>query len=228
VWSPDGRSIAYLGNREPVESTLFIRAADGTGPETAVFTSADTPPPRVMSWLPDGDHLLIISRVDPEASGRSDQAINGELHLLPLKGDRKAIRLTTFSSNVTLSSSALSRDGRWLAYSSDESGRLEVYVREFKGLAGLGARWKVSSDGGLMPRWRADGRELFYLHQQGTIMAVPVGAGSPVALFKGASTNRNLLTYDVSPDGKRFLLVTSDVNAARTPLVLLTNWFRQN
>ena len=124
-----------------------------------------------------------------------------------------------------------SPDGRWVAYQSDESGRYEIYVRAFPG---PGGQWQISTAGGIQPRWRPGGRELYYIAPDGTLMAAPVGvngatieAGRPVALFRtrivgvgdiGLGTN-----YDVSRDG-RFLINTVIDDAAVSPITILQNW----
>ena len=186
-----------------------------------------------MSWLPDGNHLLIVSETaEPLPNRADDQSPHGQLYLLPLRGNGKPIRLTDFGPNVNIIGATLSRDGRWLAYSTDESGRMEVYVREFRGLTGLGARWKVSTDGGGIARWRRDGSELFYVNPQGTLMAVPIrggtslGAGSPVPLFAGPTPYGLLTHYDVAADGQKFLVATANESALHAPMILTTNWLR--
>ncbi|HEV2201501.1 MAG TPA: hypothetical protein VGR73_16905 [Bryobacteraceae bacterium] len=129
----------------------------------------------------------------------------------------------------------LSPDSRWMAFTSDRSGRREVYVRPFPPGDG---EWTISIAGGEQPRWRGDGKELFFVAADGKMMAVPVKAvagtkpsfeaGTPVALFDAhmaqASIN-NLIEYDVTADGKRFLITTaSGAGAASPPLTVVTNW----
>jgi hypothetical protein len=107
----------------------------------------------------------------------------------------------------------ISPDGRWVAYESDESGSWEIYVSTFPGAAG---KWQVSRGGGTEPRWRGDGKEIFYIGPNGTMMAVPVNAGesfatgSPVSLFQFNArppiSSTDVFSYDVSKDGKRFLV----------------------
>ena len=121
---------------------------------------------------------------------------------------------------------AFSPDGHWLAYASTESGRSEIYVRAFPG---PGGKWQVSAAGGVDPRWRGDGKELFYLSLDNKIMAVPLEAapafhaGTPVALFsvhpQGAGS-----VYDVAADGKRFFVNRLPADQGSPPLSLLVNW----
>ena len=126
---------------------------------------------------------------------------------------------------------AFSPDGHWIGYFSDESGRFEVYVRSFtEGGAGVKpGKWQVSTTGGLYPRWRRDGKELFFNGLDGKLMAVSVKAGStfeqgvPVALFDTHDPS-DTLSYDVSPDGKRFLINRAIEGDAARPVNVCTNW----
>jgi hypothetical protein len=130
----------------------------------------------------------------------------------------------------------LSPDSHWMAFASDRSGRREVYVRPFPPADG---EWTVSIAGGEQPRWRADGKELFFKAADGKMMAVPVKAvagvkpsfeaGAPVALFDAhmaISANDNVFEYDVTADGKRFPINTTGGTgaAASPPLTVVTNW----
>jgi hypothetical protein len=147
--------------------------------------------------------------------------------ILPLFGDRKpfAFAETTFIE----ASAVFSPDGRWIAYTSNEGGQVDVYVQSFPT---SGAKSKVSRDGGTHPVWRADGRELFYLASDSTMMAVSVGAGRsfdagrPQALFP---SNAWRLTpnqvYAATKDGQRFLVnATPQKSAGSPPLTVVLNW----
>jgi Tol biopolymer transport system component len=124
-----------------------------------------------------------------------------------------------------------SPDGKWVAYASNESGKWEIYLTSFPEARG---KWQVSTGGGEQPRWRGDGKELFYLSSDSKMMAVSVGtgsnfdAGTPVALFQ--STPRqpvlvyDLFVYDVSRDGQRFLINTPVNQADTHPMSILLNW----
>jgi hypothetical protein len=122
-----------------------------------------------------------------------------------------------------------SPNGRWVAYISDESGQLEVYVRPFPG---PGSRRQISTTGGAMPRWRADGQELFYVALDNKLMAVPVKtgdvfeAGAPMPLFEThIRTEPHFTQYDVSADGQRFLINTMvETVAEREPITLVLDW----
>jgi Tol biopolymer transport system component len=227
AWSPDGGSIAYSGVSS-AGNAIWIRDASGAAPEKLVWEQRDQP--RVLGWTPDARNLILLARPD---SGEG--AANGEVQLLPVEGSAKLVRLTNFPATVVVLDAALSPDGRWLSYTSNESGRAEVYVREFRGSAGLGARWKVSNDGGSSVRWRPDSKELFYLTGQGILNAVPISggselnAGAPVTLFQtGLSIGGNSFRpYDVTKDGSRFLMTVPLESAVRTPMILLTNWLHR-
>jgi hypothetical protein len=159
--------------------------------------------------------------------------------VLPLEGDRKpwVFLKTNFGEKV----GQFSPDGRWVAYESNESGRNEIYVRPFGAPAAPGAaaqptkgQWQVSTAGGIYPRWRRDGKELYYIGLTGEIRAAPIAAtattlepGAPAALFPtriygGGLESAQGRQYDVTPDG-RFLINTL-LDAASAPITLLQNW----
>jgi hypothetical protein len=119
-------------------------------------------------------------------------------------------------------------DGRWMAYSSNESGRFEVYVT---GFPGGGAKWQVSTSGGSFPNWRRDGRELFWLDAADNMMAVDVNTtpngvrmGTPQALFHAGGVQTQQGPYTVTADGKKFLINTGDVKEENQPFTLVQNW----
>jgi eukaryotic-like serine/threonine-protein kinase len=131
----------------------------------------------------------------------------------------------------TVLNAQFSPDGRWIAYASNETGTMEIYVSPFPSANG---KWQVSSAGGQEPRWRQDGKELFYLSPEGKMMAVAVKTGAsfkaeaPVTLFQ---TQRRqpvssfaVFSYDVSSDGRRFLVITKADEANAAPLTVLLNW----
>ena len=118
-----------------------------------------------------------------------------------------------------------SPDGQWLTYLSDETGRVEVYVRSFPG---PGGKWQISTQGGARPFWAKNGRELFY-REGNKMMAVPVTtqptfrAGAPTLLFEGESR----VSYDVTPDGQRFLTIQKGEQEAATQINVVLNWFEE-
>ena len=171
---------------------------------------------RPNDWSANGQFLIYE---DQSPGTESD------LWLLPMTGQRtpSAFLRTRFNEW----GARLSKDGRWVAYVSDESGRPEVYVCSFDNSA---KRWQISTSGGNAPRWRSDGKELFYVAADSTLMFAPVRsgatfeAGSPVALFKIGAERSSY--YDVTADGQRFL-VNSRTDAQPLPITVVLNWTSQ-
>jgi Tol biopolymer transport system component len=196
IWSPDGSRIIFTSNRSGVYD-LYQKASNGTGQEELLYQSSEGKGP--TSWSPDGRFLIYYSLGQPT-----------HLRLLAVAGpaDRKAVPLVDpqFSS-IT---GRFSPDGRWIVYSSNESGRNEVSVRPFDAAAGVaGAPVIVTSGGGRTPVWRGDGKEIFYIAPDGMMTAVEVNAGAafqvgvPKPLFKVPG---GVLFWDVAPDGTKFLM----------------------
>jgi serine/threonine-protein kinase len=227
AWTPDGRRVAF-SSRQAEKSGIYQVAADGSGkPElltaTDVMGSATT-------WTPDGKTLLYSTRSTP---GQPEAGI----WALSLDGGAGENKPQPFlQSRFVDANPQLSPDGRWVAYQSNESGRVEVYVRPFPGPGGKVA---ISTQGGGNPRWSRAGRELFYLDLKNRIMSVEVQtspafqAGQPQALvelhdatYAGMPVGAGGLTWDVAPDGKRFLVTkTPETRAAGTKLQVVENWF---
>ena len=192
VWSPDGKWIAYTSARNGVFK-LFRKLSDGSGAEELLLTT-DQQQIIADSWSRDGKYV-IYSRHPAES---------WQIWALPLDGERKPSLVIPRGNQ-----GELSPDGHWLAYASDESGVVEVYVVPFGGGQG---KWQVSANGGARPQWSKDGKELYYLDRTYNIFAVPVkdanGAlqfGAPETLVSSWSAPQ--VFYDVAPDGKKILLV---------------------
>jgi Tol biopolymer transport system component len=166
----------------------------------------------------------------------SEASSNGkkDLWVLPVgSGDQKPIPF--LKTEFEELHGQLSPDSAWMAYASDETGPREVYVRPFPSGEGVS---RISTAGGDQPRWRGDGKELFYAGADGRMMAVPVRAvtapkpsfepGTPVPLFEShilaTPTTNGVFQYDVSADGKRFLVVTDNADAATPPFTVVVNW----
>jgi Tol biopolymer transport system component len=179
---------------------------------------------QAFDWSPDG-RFVIYRTVDPKT--------NYDLWILPLHGDRKPFPfLVTRFQELD---AQFSPDGRWVAYASNESGRFETYVQPFPG---PGGKWQVSDNGGVQPRWRRDGKELFYVAADSKLMAVPVNvstdgksfeSGKPQTLFttrmfSGGVRNAFRHQYDVSKDGQRFLINAVSDEAGATPITVILNW----
>ncbi|HEV2113430.1 MAG TPA: protein kinase [Terriglobales bacterium] len=211
-WSPDGRHIAYMAN-QGLSSALHLKNADGSGSDTEI-----SPPSRSQqdpwSWSPDGKHLLIE---------RGDALAYVSL------GDKEPKAL--IQGNWLIRNAQFSPDGKWIAYSSNETGAWEIYVSPFPD---AGSKWQVSRGGGEEPRWRRDGKELFYLSPEGKMMAATVKAGSgfesetPVALFQSrvrqSISSGDVVSYDVSADGQRFLINSKVDDPSAAPLSVILNW----
>ncbi|HEY6148426.1 MAG TPA: hypothetical protein VIZ69_12030, partial [Thermoanaerobaculia bacterium] len=171
-------------------------------------------------WSPDG--RVILFRV-------FDSASNFELWTLTLDRDRKPVPFLKTAYGV--SHGQFSHDGKWVAYASNESGRWEIHVAPFPE---PGGNWRVSSAGGSEPRWREDGKELYYIAPDGKMMAVEMRDGSPIEagparpLFQTRRrehiSSADLFSYDVSADGQRFLVNTDVGELASPTLTVVLNW----
>jgi eukaryotic-like serine/threonine-protein kinase len=216
IWSRDGSRIVWASSRAGAFH-LYQKPASGAGTDTLLLESDHDAIPN--DWSPDG-RLILYSGPDPTT--------RFDVRVLPLAGDGKS-----FSFNPTPageSAAQLSPDGRWVAYTSSESGGSEVYVQSFP--SGGGKR-QVSTDGGVGPVWRGDGRELFYYARDGNLMAVPVKggatfeAGTPLKLFgfrSGSTTIVTLPPYAVTADGQRFLTNAIVEASVPAPLTVMVNW----
>jgi len=220
AWSHDGKRLAFSAVNKGQE-TVFWQSADGTGnPEP--LTQGNGRPQVPYSFTPDG--LLLFG--EPGAPPF-------DVYAMAVKGDRKVEPL--LASAYSEHNAEVSPNGKWVAYQSNESGRDEIYVRPFPAVSG--SRRQISIVGGTRPLWSRDGRELFYLAPgQGRMMSVPVvtegefRAAEARTLFEGpyfrGPTGR---TYDVSPDGKRFLMIRSaaGVSETRPQMVVVLNWMEE-
>jgi Tol biopolymer transport system component/predicted Ser/Thr protein kinase len=216
VWSPDGTRIAFSSNLQGGAPDLYEKPSRGVGKEEPLFHSDAAKLP--VDWSADGRFLVFELR-DPDSKVK--------LWVLPLSGDRKPFPLLQTLFNESLG--AFSPDGRWIAYVSDESGRSEVYVQAFPIST---AKWRVSTAGGTAPRWRRDGKEIFYLSSENKLMAVPVTAGPsfdagiPVALFEVGTTPGVSIrhAYCVTSDGERFLVIRAAEPQETPPITVVLNW----
>jgi Tol biopolymer transport system component len=218
TWTRDGRSLVYISDRGTGAGEPQISRADGTGRPQVMLHSPFNFGQAFQSA--DGRWLLLRRALNEPGAGDIFAVRTGDTTVVPL--------LTSSSTEV---SPSLSPDGRWLAYVSDESGNPEVYVRPFPDVAS--ARWQVSLSGGSLPVWAPNGRELFYLTGQQELASVAVtpggtfSAAEPRVLFSASAYNLATSAggYDVSPDGRRFLMVRPLTGPTETELVLVQNWF---
>ena len=214
VWSPDGRRIAYSrGNK--LAWDLYVKDAAGTGEPELLLESAENK--FVTDWTKDGKYLIYAS------AGKDS---GWDIYALPMTGEKKPIPLvkTRFSEHGAV----VSPDGRYLAYRSNDSGQNEVYVQEFPEAK---SKFQVSTNGGVDPFWRGDGREIFYRTRDRRIVAVPVlpgptfQTGTPQPLFQAtfAAVNARGL-YRPTADGQRFLVVSPIGREALPPATIVMNW----
>jgi serine/threonine protein kinase len=214
IWSPDGKQILFVSNRK-LGFRVYLKNSDGSGSEEEVADFGSNLQVNPSDWSRDGKYVLIRKK--------------GEVWYLALP-DRTPKPL--FQAKWTVRNAQLSPDGRWMAYSTNETGSMEVYVSPFPSTNG---KWQVSTAGGEEPRWRQDGRELFYVSADGKMMAVPVKttiagfeAGSPVALFQTRRRQpisaQDVFSYDVSGDGRKFMIATKVDEPNAAPLSVLLNW----
>jgi Tol biopolymer transport system component len=217
VWSPDGRTIVFSSGRKG-HFDLYRKSASGSVEEEPLYT--DNLEKRPTSISPDGKSLLYFTVGDPKTGN--------DLWILPdplgPPGTAKPYSLLQSQSNEL--NGMFSPDGHWIAYQSDETGRYEIYVAPFPG---PGAKRQISTSGGLVPRWRADGKEIFYIGVDQKLMAADVmikggdiQIGEVRPLF-GPLPIGNGYQYDVSADGQRILAVTLRQNASE-PLSIIQNW----
>jgi serine/threonine protein kinase len=228
VWTPDGRRIIFGSDRTSNgQANLFVQSADGSGSAERLTESPNQQFP--MSIAPDGKWLVF-----------RESAPSIDLMALSLEHPKEPARPLMHTSSAELGGE-ISPNGRWLAYQSNESGRFEIYVRPFPNVEA--GRWQISTDGGTQPLWSKDGEELFYLAPN-AVMAVSVARGSHASsawssgatakVFDdsyyhgaGAAVGR---TYDVSADGRRFLMIkpTSDSRSTdAAAFIVVENWFEE-
>jgi serine/threonine protein kinase/Tol biopolymer transport system component len=213
IWSPDGKRIAFSSVREG-KYGIYERPVDGSGNETMLLEGTEQLK-YPNDWSPDGKFLVYQ---------QAGLGIFG-VWVLPLNGERKPFPYQT--SSFTMRGAVFSPDGKWLAYCSNESGDVKVYVAAFPG---PGGKWQVSPGGGCVPRWRRDGKELFYLSSENKLMAAEVktnGSGLEVGdvrvLFEMLSNTNFGGGYDVTGDGKKFA-IAYETGQPGALLTLVQNW----
>lgn len=224
VWTPDGRKLVFRSRDAAGARAISWVPADGSGPPERLLSTELPATPG--SWLPDGSAMVYYQG----APGREVESRVFPIQEIPAGAESKPRVILKKAIQPQLSP-----DGRWLAYVSGAGGGAQVYVQPFPSLVG---KWQISADGGNAPRWARSGRELFYRNGD-KMMAVDIEtregfrAGTPKVLFEGAYRSTPApfqpgFGYDVSPDGRRFLMIkpTSETNAPEQ-LQVVENWFEE-
>jgi Tol biopolymer transport system component len=226
IWTPDGDRIVFASRREGPLTSIYWKKADGTGTTEKLGSMPDQ---GLMPWCwsRDGKTLIVAE---------TDGGTQWDIGMLSMEGDHTEKQL--LRTEHTEINQQISPDGGYMAYASDESGQMEVYVRSFPDMDA--GKWQVSTNGGESPLWSPDGKELFYI-VEGAYMAVPVEMepifkpGNPEVLFRGGyiAGFGEGTPWDIHPDGKRFLMMKqagtpASAEAASQPkIVIVTNWFEE-
>jgi len=220
IWSPDGNRLVFASNRGG-KLALYTSTGGGQDELLAPLPSLVNPGIGPTDWSSDGRFIL---------SQDFGDKTKFDLSVIPLSGDRKPVPF--LQSEFDEGQARFSPDGRWVAYTSTESGPPEVYVQSFPA---SGGKWQVSTGGGILPLWRGDGKELFYVvSSAGRVMSVEVKtapqfeASAPKLLFTGAVALNHAMSagnhYAVSADGQRFLLPRPVQQSAPSPITVVLNW----
>jgi Tol biopolymer transport system component len=210
VWTPDGGRFTFTSCTGAWH--FYWKSAEG-GDEKEQLPGLDTQIPRARSWSPDGTRL---------AYTKTHSESGADIWILSLEEQAASPFLATPANEVR---PAFSPDGRWIAYESDESGQREVYLISYPD---AGQKHQVSIAGGGIPRWRADGSELFYVSAEGELVAVDIETtptlqlGAPHPLFELSGRD-----YDVHPSGRRFLIVRTERDARPGQINVVLNWFEE-
>lgn len=216
LWSPDGARIVFGSNRAGTGVVdLYEKAASGAGDEQILLKAASAK--FATSWSRDGQFILFENWL-PQAKGG--------VWLLSMSGNHEAKPLLQ-STAFNQGQGQFSPDGHFVAYTSDESGRVEVYVQRFPLSS---EKWQISTGGGLQPLWRGDGKELFFITEDKKLMAVDLKtdgkfeSGIPRELFQGSMKTGFAYSYATTADGQRFLMSAPIDAPARAPMTIVTHW----
>ncbi len=226
IWTPDGKRVTFASEMTGEGPILWWRPADGSGPQELLLEREEGRGQYPSSWSPDGQTLAFNDLLDP---------VNGQdIWMLPLEGEQEpwAFLDTEFEEMGAM----FSPDGLWLAYTSNETGRDEVWVQPFS-VTGPRGKKQVSVGGGAEPLWGPDSRDLFYRNGD-RMMAVAIktepelSVGTPRLLFEGRflpvlSGDEPGSSYDISPDGKRFLMIQREQDLVPTEIIVILNWFEE-
>ncbi len=223
IWTPDGKQVTFASEMSGESPTLWWGPADGSGPQELLLESGWARIP--TSWSPDGQTLAFTELFRP--------GTESGIWMLSSEGEQEAWAF--LDTEFEESGAMFSPEGRWLAYTSNGTGRDEVYVQPFS-VTGPRGKQQVSVGGGAEPVWAPDGRELFYRNGD-EMMAVDIklqpefSAGTPRLLFEGRFLGTGAVhlrrNYDVSLDGQRFLMIQREQDLVPTEIIVILNWFEE-
>jgi eukaryotic-like serine/threonine-protein kinase len=215
-WSPDGKTVIYLSRTAAKNTTIVSKPANGTGTERTLVDEPDYNL-HFPQYTADGKYIVYLR----EQAGRAVSIM-----ARPAAGGEPVTVVTSPGLQANLPGFTVSPDGKWIAYTSDETGKYEIYLAPFPSGEG---KWQVSNGNGTGPLWRQDGRELYYMSIGGAVSAVDINArgsevqiGTPKSLFNVNIAPMGTL-YDVFHDGQHFVVQVSDVGS-HEPLNLITDW----
>ena len=213
LWSPDGKKILYLSNRKGTFG-FYLKGSNGLGEEELIYASPENKHP--SDWSSDGKYLVYSALMSPDR--RSD------ILILTMTGVRKPFPIAETEGNEW--DPRFSPDGTWIAYMSDESGQNEVYVRRLTS----GRKWQISRNGGARPRWANKGKEIYFMNLDDVLMMArlafegeKVHVSSIQPLFQSYPTTF-AGNYDITSDGKRFLINSTFDSELPFPYTLLYHW----
>jgi len=223
VWSPDGSQVAFsTAGKTGIE--IHQKLAAGVGEEQTLTSPEANRGANdfVQDWSHDGKLLLY-----------AQQLAGQNLWVLPMDGDRKPVPFAP--SSAIQSQGRFSPDSRWIAYTSNESGRNEIYVQPYPATRDGGGKWMISIAGGVQPLWRRDGKEILYIGPNGEVMAASIEAGATfkasipkqlfvAPFFGGPGGNFPFRRWDISPDGQRFLIDSTMGASNSSPVTMILNW----
>jgi serine/threonine-protein kinase len=226
---PDGRTISFISDRAG-NGDVWMRSADGTGDATLLLDREN--PIFGAMWSPDGQ-WLVAEVLEAQSTG-----IAGDVDLMVFRPGRDSVAADLLATPASETNPAISPDGRWLAYASNETGTRDVYVRPFPDVQS--GRWQISTGGGRGPRWSPDGRQLYFTGESSDLMVVDVGTGGDARSFRYANPRVVLelsrrewgigrisgFYFDIAPSGDRFIAAREAGEEGETgPNTILVNGF---
>ena len=225
VWTPDSRRVIFSSNRAGI-TNLFWQAADNTGTVDRLATSPSAQFP--ISISPDGTRLIVRETATKTGADLRVLRLDASATAPAPPRQTEPLVQTTFNED----NGEISPDGHWLAYQSNEGGQFQISVRPFPNVDS--GHWTISTTGGTKPLWARTGKELFYIDGTSAVTSVPIQTvptfsnGTPTKVFEGRYyTSASSRTYDVSPDGQRFLMIKATSNDQAPSMVIVLNWLEE-